>query len=83
MSNIKVGGKVFRDIEKMKLDQLQEVRTAIIMRQQEIAKKGMKVLKPSKALEDGFKKIGEQLTIDWLKRAGAEGQAVVDAYRKM
>jgi TRAP-type C4-dicarboxylate transport system substrate-binding protein len=50
---------------------------------QEIAKKGMKVLKPSKALEDGFKKIGEQLTADWLKRAGAEGQAVVEAYRKM
>ena len=49
----------------------------------EIAKKGMKVLKPSKALEDGFKKIGEQLTADWLKRAGAEGQAVVDAYKKM
>ena len=43
----------------------------------------MKVLKPSLALESGFKKIGEQLTADWLKRAGAEGQAVVDAYRKM
>ena len=50
---------------------------------QEIAKKGMKVLKPSKALEDGFRKIGEQLTADWLKKAGADGQAVVDAYRKM
>ena len=49
---------------------------------EEIAKKGMKVLKPSKALEDGFKKIGEQLTADWLKRAGAEGQAVVEAYKK-
>ena len=50
---------------------------------EEIAKKGMKVLKPSKALEDGFKKIGEQLTADWLKKAGADGQAVVDAYKKM
>jgi TRAP-type C4-dicarboxylate transport system substrate-binding protein len=49
----------------------------------EIAKKGMKVLKPSPALEAGFKKIGEQLTADWLKKAGAEGQAVVDAYKKM
>ena len=28
-------------------------------------------------------KIGDQLTADWLKRAGAEGQAVVDAYKKM
>jgi TRAP-type C4-dicarboxylate transport system substrate-binding protein len=50
---------------------------------EEIAKKGMKVQKPGKALEDGFKKIGDQLTADWLKRAGAEGQAVVDAYKKM
>ena len=50
---------------------------------EEIAKKGMKVLKPSKALEDGFKKIGEQLTADWLKKAGAEGQAVVEGYKKM
>lgn len=50
---------------------------------QEIAKKGMKVLKPSPALEAGFKKIGAQLTADWLKKAGPEGQAVVDAYKKM
>jgi TRAP-type C4-dicarboxylate transport system substrate-binding protein len=50
---------------------------------QEIAKRGMKVLKPSPALAAGFRKIGEQLTADWLKRAGAEGQAVVEAYRKM
>ncbi|MCX7311333.1 MAG: TRAP transporter substrate-binding protein [Alphaproteobacteria bacterium] len=50
---------------------------------EEIAKKGMKVLKPSPALTAGFQKVGEQLTADWLKRAGAEGQAVVDAYKKM
>ncbi len=49
----------------------------------EIAKKGMKVLKPSRELTAGFKKVGEQLTEDWLKRAGAEGRAVIDAYRKM
>src|SRR3954468_207578 len=49
---------------------------------EEIAKKGMKVLKPSKALEEGFKKIGEQLTADWLKKAGADGEAVIAAYKK-
>jgi hypothetical protein len=43
----------------------------------------MKVLKPSPALEAGFKKIGDQLTADWLKKAGSDGQAVVDAYKKM
>jgi TRAP-type C4-dicarboxylate transport system substrate-binding protein len=45
--------------------------------------KGMKVQPPSPALAAGFKKIGEQLTADWLKKAGADGQAVVDAYKKM
>jgi TRAP-type C4-dicarboxylate transport system substrate-binding protein len=45
--------------------------------------KGMKVQPPSPELAAGFKKIGEQLTADWLKKAGADGQAVVDAYKKM
>ena len=44
--------------------------------------KGMKVLPPSPALKTGFEKIGEQLTADWLKKAGAEGQAVIAAYKK-
>src|SRR5262245_22657547 len=50
---------------------------------EEIAKRGMKVMKPSAELQDGFRKIGEQLTADWIKRAGPEGQAVIDAYKKM
>jgi TRAP-type C4-dicarboxylate transport system substrate-binding protein len=45
--------------------------------------KAMKVQPPSAALKDGFKKIGDQLTEDWLKKAGAEGAALVDAYKKM
>ena len=49
----------------------------------EIKKKGMKVQKASPALQAGFRKVGEQLTADWIKRAGAEGQAVIEAYRKM
>jgi len=49
----------------------------------QLAAKGMKVQPPSPALTAGFKKVGEQLTSDWLKKAGADGQAVVDAYRKM
>ena len=36
--------------------------------------KGMKVQAPSPALKSGFQKVGEQLTQDWLKKAGAEGQ---------
>jgi TRAP-type C4-dicarboxylate transport system substrate-binding protein len=49
----------------------------------EIAKKGMKVSPPSPALAAGFKKIGDQLAGDWLKKAGPDGQAVIDAYKKM
>jgi TRAP-type C4-dicarboxylate transport system substrate-binding protein len=49
----------------------------------EIAKKGMKVGPPSPALAAGFKKIGDQLAGDWLKKAGPDGQAVIDAYKKM
>ena len=49
----------------------------------EIAKKGMKVGPPSPALAAGFKKIGDQLAGDWLKKSGADGQAVIDAYKKM
>jgi TRAP-type C4-dicarboxylate transport system substrate-binding protein len=45
--------------------------------------KGMKVQAPSPALAEGLKKAGEALTADWLKKAGADGQAVVDAYKKM
>jgi TRAP-type C4-dicarboxylate transport system substrate-binding protein len=49
----------------------------------EIAKRGMKVQKASPELQAGFRKVGEQLTADWIKRAGAEGQAVIEAYKKM
>jgi TRAP-type C4-dicarboxylate transport system substrate-binding protein len=45
--------------------------------------KGMKVEAPSPALAAGFKKAGETLTEEWLKKAGAEGKAIVDAYKKM
>jgi len=43
---------------------------------------GMKVLPPSATLQSGLKKLGEQLTADWLKKAGADGEAVVAAYKK-
>ena len=49
----------------------------------ELTKNGMKVQPPGQALKDGLKKVGEQLTADWLKKAGPDGQAIVDAYKKM
>jgi len=43
----------------------------------------MQVLPPSPALKDGLKKIGDQLTADWIKRAGPDGEAVIASYKKM
>lgn len=63
------GWKAWQDKSAWYLDQLKA--------------KGMKVQAPSPELKAGFQKVGEQLTADWLKKAGADGQAVVDAYKKM
>ena len=48
----------------------------------ELKAKGMKVQPPGPELAAGLKKYGEALTADWLKKAGADGQAVVEAYKK-
>jgi TRAP-type C4-dicarboxylate transport system substrate-binding protein len=48
----------------------------------QMAAKGMKVLPPGPELKTGLQKVGEQLTQDWLKKAGSDGQAIVDAYQK-
>jgi TRAP-type C4-dicarboxylate transport system substrate-binding protein len=45
--------------------------------------KGMNILQPSPQLRGDLKKVGDELLSDWLKKAGAEGQTVVDAYRKL
>jgi TRAP-type C4-dicarboxylate transport system substrate-binding protein len=63
------GWKMWQDKAQWYLDQLKA--------------KGMKVQPPSDALATGFKKVGEQLTADWLKKVGADGQAIVDTYKKM
>ena len=49
----------------------------------QMAAKGMKVLPPGAELKAGLQKVGEQLTQDWLKKAGSDGQAIVDAYKKV
>jgi len=43
---------------------------------------GMKVQPPGDTLKSGLKKVGDQLTADWLKKAGADGEAVIAAYKK-
>lgn len=49
----------------------------------ELAAKGMKVQPPGAAFKADLLKIGETLTAEWIKRAGADGQSIVDAYKKM
>jgi TRAP-type C4-dicarboxylate transport system substrate-binding protein len=48
----------------------------------EFKKNGMTVEAPSPALKAAFAKFGEALAADWLQRAGADGKAIVDAFRK-
>jgi len=49
---------------------------------EQLQAKGLKVVPPSPELKAGLKKIGDQLTDDWIKRAGASGAEVLEAYRK-
>jgi TRAP-type C4-dicarboxylate transport system substrate-binding protein len=48
----------------------------------ELRKNGMNVAEPSAQLKADFRRIGETMTAEWLKSAGTDGQAIVDAFRK-
>jgi TRAP-type C4-dicarboxylate transport system substrate-binding protein len=43
---------------------------------------GMQVLPPSAQLKTDLTKVGDTMLKEWLDKAGAEGQAIVDAFRK-
>ncbi|GAP36908.1 TRAP transporter substrate-binding protein [Piscinibacter sakaiensis] len=43
---------------------------------------GMQVLPPSPQLKADLKKVGDTMLQEWLQKAGPEGQAVVDAFKK-
>ncbi len=47
-----------------------------------LKKNGMNILPPSPQLTADLKKVGDTMLKEWLDKAGAEGQALVDAYRK-
>ncbi|HZY17967.1 MAG TPA: TRAP transporter substrate-binding protein [Ramlibacter sp.] len=46
----------------------------------ELASKGMKIDPTADHLKKELKTIGEQMTADWVRQAGPEGKAVIDAY---
>jgi TRAP-type transport system periplasmic protein len=48
-----------------------------------LKKNGMTIAPPSAQLKADMKKVGETMLKEWLDKAGAEGQALVDAYKKM
>jgi TRAP-type C4-dicarboxylate transport system substrate-binding protein len=47
-----------------------------------MAEKGMKVLQPTSGMKAEVSKIGETMAAEWAKRAGADGEAVIAAFRK-
>ena len=49
---------------------------------EQLKKNGMTVEKPSKQLESELKKIGLTMTQEWLAKAGPDGKAIIDAYKK-
>ncbi|HSH88354.1 MAG TPA: TRAP transporter substrate-binding protein [Ramlibacter sp.] len=46
----------------------------------ELAAKGMKIDPQAESLKRELKAIGDQMTADWVKLAGAEGKAIIDAF---
>ena len=48
----------------------------------ELKKNGMNVQPPSAQLKADFQKIGQQIIEEWLKTAGPDGKAIIDAYKK-
>jgi len=47
----------------------------------ELGAKGMTIAQPSESVKKELAAIGDAMTAEWLKTAGPEGQAVIDAYR--
>ena len=71
--------KAARDAEERGWRSSEEKNTFYL---EQFRKNGMNVAAPPAQLKGDFQKIGATMTEEWLKTAGADGQAIVDAYRK-
>ncbi len=49
---------------------------------EELKKHGMKVEAPSKELDEQLRKFGEIMVNEWVAKAGDDGKAIIDAFRK-
>jgi TRAP-type C4-dicarboxylate transport system substrate-binding protein len=47
-----------------------------------LTERGMKIYKPSAKLDADMRQVGGIMQADWLKAAGADGAAIVDAYKR-
>jgi len=50
---------------------------------EQLQKNGMAIIDPPAQLMADMKKVGDTMLEDWLKKSGADGKALVDAFRKM
>ena len=46
-----------------------------------LTERGMKIHKPSDKLNTDMRQVGAIMQADWLKAAGSDGAAIVDAYK--
>jgi TRAP-type C4-dicarboxylate transport system substrate-binding protein len=90
-----VSKKAFAELDKPTQDALLKAGAEAEKRGWEISKKknleyldllkknGMTIYPPSAQLKSDMKKVGETMQKEWVEKAGPEGQAIIDAYKKM
>jgi TRAP-type transport system periplasmic protein len=71
--------KAAADAEKRGWDKSAELNEGY---KKTMAEKGMKVLPPTTGMKAEVTKIGETMAAEWAKRAGADGDAVLSAFKK-
>lgn len=49
---------------------------------QTMTKNGIQIIEPSDALKSGIQAVGSQMAGEWAKKAGADGTAILEAYKK-
>lgn len=49
---------------------------------EQLVKNGMTVADPSPQLRSDFEEVGQTMIAEWIKQTGADGQAVIDAFKK-
>jgi TRAP-type C4-dicarboxylate transport system substrate-binding protein len=49
----------------------------------QLKQKGMSIVKPSEQLTADLRKVGNVMLAEWLRKSGAEGRKVIDAYRAL